>query len=462
MTKRLIIFLSVLSLFLSTLLIPANAAVKAGTTCKTMGQVKTVSGLKYKCIKSGSKLLWSKGVIARKPIPTTQEIANSIPTQPSSDVSLCKIKENSSTRPRFENSLPTGFPRSAFPFATKTGTVKWALVPIDFSDIKGEPNFRSRVDDQMSLLSEWFNTVSEGKFKVEWVVADKWTTLPGKSTDYKIPYSDSPDRSPEIADFWRKAISETDKSFDYTNVQTVNFILPLAQTVVTESLQGFPWDQAIKNYVTQEGKISSFSIPGVFFNSLNRQYWSYWAHEFGHAMGVPHIGLSRGSPSLFLNLDLMGNQDGYAKELSGWLRFVAGWLDDEKVYCQELQKLVSTELTLEPLSGTRNGLKMVVIPISESKALIVESRRETKFSCTMPTKKNGVLTYLYDATLAHAENFLIPLTPTGRSNESSSNCPVVPQPDPLLRQGEKMNFEGITIEVLESKDMDRIRISKTN
>jgi M6 family metalloprotease-like protein len=427
-----------------------------------MGQVKTVSGLKYKCIQSGKKLVWNKGAVVKKPIQTTQGIINALPSQPSSDVSLCKINEFSSNRPRFENSLPTGFPRATFPFATKTGTVKWALVPIDFSDIKGEPNFRSRVDEQMSLLSEWFNTVSGGKFKVEWVVADKWTTLPGKSTDYKIPYSDSPDRSPEIADFWRKAISETDKSFDYTNVQTINFILPLSQTVVAESLQGFPWDQAIKNYVTQEGKISSFSIPGVFFNSLNRQYWSYWAQEFGHAMGVPHIGLSRGSPSLFLNLDLMGNQDGYAKELSGWLRFVAGWLDDEKVYCQELQKLVSTELTLEPLSGTRNGLKMVVIPISESKALIVESRRETKFSCTMPTKKNGVLTYLYDATLAHAENFLIPLTPTGRSNESSSNCPVVPQPDPLLRQGEKMNFEGITIEVLESKDMDRIRISKTN
>jgi hypothetical protein len=104
---------------------------------------------------------------------------------------------------------------------------------------------------------------------------------------------------------------------------------------------------------------------------------------------------------------------------------------------------------------------MAVIPISESRALIVESRRETKFSCVMPTKKNGVLTYIYDATLSHAENFLIPLTPSDRRNENSSTCPLVPYPDPLLRQGEKMNFEGVTIEVLESKDMDRIRISKT-
>jgi len=398
-------------------------------------------------------------IFVKKTDPVTQGNTYSVPSQPSSDVSLCKIKEKSVTRPRNVNSLPTGFPESTYPFATKTGTVKWALVPIDFSDIKGEPNFRSRVDDQMSLLSEWFNTVSEGKFNVEWVVAEKWTTLPGNSSDYYIQYSDDPDRSPAIAEFWKKAISETDKSFDYTNIQTVNFILPLSQDVVRESLQGFPWVEAVKNYVTDEGKVSSFSIPGVVFNQQYRQYWAYWAHEFGHAMGMPHIGDSRsGHP--FLGLDLMANQEGYSRELSGWMRFMAGWLDDEKVYCQEVQKLVSTDLTLVPLSNMTSGFKMAVIPISDSKLLIVESRRETKFSCTMPTKKNGVLTYLYDATLGHGDNFLIPLTPQGRSDESSSNCLVVPYPDPMLRQGEIMNYEGITIEVLESKDYDRIRISK--
>jgi M6 family metalloprotease-like protein len=459
--KKPLVLLFALAFLGSSLSTPAFAAVKAGASCKTKGQVKTVSGLKYTCTKSGKKLLWSKGVFVKKPTPTTQGIANALPTQPSSDVNLCKLNENNSNRRGTgENALPTGFP-SVPSLTRKSGTVKWALVPIDFSDIKGDSNFRSRVDDQMKLLSEWFETVSEGKFKVEWVVAKNWTTLPGKSSDYKIPFSDGPDRSPAIAEFWNKAITESDKNFDYTNVQTVNFILPLSQTVVTESLQGFPWEQAVKNYVTQEGKISSFSIPGVFFNKENRQYWSYWAHEFGHAMALPHIGSSR-EPNPFLGLDIMGNQDGYTRELTGWMRFVAGWLDDEKVYCQELQKLVSTDLTLVPLSGSKNGIKMAVIPISDSKALIVESRRETKFSCNMPTKKNGVLTYVYDATRSHGENFLIPLTPAGRSNESSSNCPVSPYPDPILRQGEKMKFEGVMIEVLESKDMDRIRISKAN
>jgi len=179
MVKKSLAFLIALAFIGSSLSVPSFAAVKAGATCKKVGAFSTFEGKKFTCLKSGSKLLWSKGVIVRKPVQTTQGIANALPSQPSSDVSLCKINEISSNRPRFENSLPTGFPRATFPFATKTGTVKWALVPIDFSDIKGEPNFRSRVDTQMNLLSEWFDTVSEGKFKVEWVVAKNWTTLPG-------------------------------------------------------------------------------------------------------------------------------------------------------------------------------------------------------------------------------------------------------------------------------------------
>jgi len=361
----------------------------------------------------------------------------------------------------YQNSLVAGFPRTTSNpnFATKIGTVKWALVPLDFTDIPGEVDFRTRVDDQMRLLSEWFDVVSEGKFKVEWVVADKWTTLPGTSNDYKIPFSDGPDRSPAITEFWNKAIAASDKNFDYTNIQTVNFILPLKQTVVTETLQGFPWEQAVKNYTTQEGKVSSFSIPGVFMNQTGRQYWSYWAHEFGHAMAIPHVGSSR-IANPFLPLDLMGSQDGYSRELSGWLRFVAGWLDDAKVHCQEFSNLSSNEITLVPMSDRSDGIKMVVIPITNSKSLIIESRRETKFSCIMPTKRNGVLAYIYDATLGHGENFLIPFTPEGRRDEGSSNCLVSPFPNPLLYKGQKIDFEGVTIEILDSLNYDKIRISK--
>ena len=61
MNKKLIAFLSVLTLSISLPLIPANAAVKAGSACKKAGITSTASSKTYTCIKSGRKLVWDKG-----------------------------------------------------------------------------------------------------------------------------------------------------------------------------------------------------------------------------------------------------------------------------------------------------------------------------------------------------------------------------------------------------------------
>jgi M6 family metalloprotease-like protein len=487
MRKKLSI--AVLVSLLSTLLaVPSHAAVKAGSKCAKNGQVKIVQNKQYTCTKSGKRLIWSKGLPVKKTaeqtveVPKTEELTPaqgsqtqtttseskpepqkdmqtySEPSVQSSNVEVCKLRENSSTRNGALFALPTGFP-STNSLAVKTGTVKWALIPIDFPDMKGGSEFRSRVDTQMKLVSEWFETVSEGKFKVEWVVASGWVTLPNPTSQYAIKQSMNLGDAANGPKLFKDAMAAADPVFDFTNVQTVNFILPEGQKFVEESSQGFPWDAPVKDLKLNEGKISSFAIPGTFFDQLNRQYWSYWVHEFGHAMGIPHIGSSR-EPNPFMNLDIMGNQDGFTKELSGWHRFVAGWLDDQRVYCQEYSKLGTTDLTLIPLSNSTAGLKMSVVQVSPTKAVIIESRRETKYACTMPGKKNGVLVYLYDATKGHAENYFVPIGPSGRQNEGSSNCPVVPYPDPLLYAGDSVTVEGVKIEVLESKDMDKIRISK--
>ncbi len=48
-------------------LTPAHAtSVKAGAKCPKYKATTTVKGLKYTCIKSGNKLVWSKGVPVKK------------------------------------------------------------------------------------------------------------------------------------------------------------------------------------------------------------------------------------------------------------------------------------------------------------------------------------------------------------------------------------------------------------
>lgn len=426
--------------------------------CARVGQARTVRGVRYVCSKS-KRWRSVKAVASSTTTSTTVRplVAYSPPTQPGTDLARCMIREQNANREGMLNALPSGFPRKTI--AKKEGTVKWALIPIDFPDLIGQADFRTRVDDQMSLLSEWFAIASEGKFKVEWVVHNSWVRLPSPTTEYQIGNSDNLDRVPNGLKLWRDAMTQSDKTFNFTGVQTVNFLLPSGQNFLQETSQGFPWDEAVKNFVTEEGTVESFSIPGKFMDQPGRQYWSYWMHEFGHAMAIPHIGSSR-EANPFLGLDIMSNQDGESRELSGWLRFVAGWLPDERVYCQDFSEAKSSEVTLIPLSESASGVKIVVVPVSSTKAVVIESRRESKFSCAMPSKRSGVLVYVYDATLSHGENFLRPIVPGGRSPESSSNCLVASFPNPILYKGEKIVTEGVTIEVLESLNLDKIRISR--
>ena len=64
-----------LGIFLIT---PASGAIKAGASCTKLKATTIVSGYKYSCIKSGNRLIWSKGqkteinaIPAASPKPTT-------------------------------------------------------------------------------------------------------------------------------------------------------------------------------------------------------------------------------------------------------------------------------------------------------------------------------------------------------------------------------------------------------
>ena len=80
--------------------LPASAAIKTGDKCTKLKATAIVSSKKYTCIKSGQKLLWSKGV--KVATPTSQAANGSQPSvKPSSQ------PESSSTNNSSKNSCPT-------------------------------------------------------------------------------------------------------------------------------------------------------------------------------------------------------------------------------------------------------------------------------------------------------------------------------------------------------------------
>ena len=81
--KRLITSFLVISALGFSFIVPASGAVKAGASCTKLKATTTVSGYKYTCIKSGKKLVWSKGVkvaVKATPTPTPTPTPTAAPT----------------------------------------------------------------------------------------------------------------------------------------------------------------------------------------------------------------------------------------------------------------------------------------------------------------------------------------------------------------------------------------------
>ena len=70
-------FAASLALVLAVVAAPGSvAAVKAGAACKKAGQTSVSAGMKYTCVKKGSKLVWSKGVAVKAAAPSANASAS--------------------------------------------------------------------------------------------------------------------------------------------------------------------------------------------------------------------------------------------------------------------------------------------------------------------------------------------------------------------------------------------------
>jgi hypothetical protein len=146
MNKKLIALFSILSLYLSLPLIPANAAVKAGGTCSSAGITSVSSNKTYTCIKSGKKLIWNKGVI----VSQNSQVNKSL--NPLSD---CKITDQ---RLRKTNPNNVGFPitKQEIPIS---GITKAVFIPIDFSDAPGIGDPSVRTTAIAEKMKSWLHAV---------------------------------------------------------------------------------------------------------------------------------------------------------------------------------------------------------------------------------------------------------------------------------------------------------------
>jgi len=435
--KRVIVFLSILSLSLSTLLIPATAAAKAGAKCTKVGSKSVVGAKTFTCIKSGKKLVWNKGI---------KVVAGSNPTPASAPTNItdCKLPVADG---RGDVSIG-GWPRIDERLKS-TGDVTATVVMVDFPDA---PASMTPTDAfaRISPSADVFKEMSYGKLNYTFKPQLKWYRMSKNSSDY-------------VAGGWtfikhRDYITEAAKLADADiDFSKTDSLIILANPDARGMGYSGPAFAAIrKSGITLDGKYISNGATSAY--DLN-DWKSIWLnHEVTHTLGLVDLyAFTQSNPAnRHDNLRYTGefsymgfsSYESNAPSLLAFERWNLGWINDSQINCL---KDVKSTILISPVQ-TSGGVKAVIIPISRTKALVIESRRASGIDKNIA--KSGVLVYVVDSSIQSGQG-PIKVFPS----DVSSDPRYLKAPRAL---GESVTTEGVTVKVTKSDDSgDTVEITKS-
>jgi hypothetical protein len=179
-----------------------------------------------------------------------------------------------------------------------------------------------------------------------------------------------------------------------------------------------------------------------------------WAHETGHMFGLTDIrdttDVTRQDSSDLGVFDLMNSS--IAPELLAWNRYMLGILNDDQVRC--VTKAEPTTHYLAPVAKRTTETKMVVIPISKYRAVIVESRRNLGFDVNLGSANEGALVYTVDTTIPYRKSTM-KLVPSPSATDSKWRR------DAALKLNESVTIWGYKITNVETGDFgDVVKVEK--
>lgn len=467
-----VVFLCVLMIFSSSI-VSVGAASK-GSKCVKVGQTQITKNVSYVCVKSGSKAFWqvkSKIVNGKENLATSTTAAKSqsfiAPTVSSDGSGACEITERSIHRLTYPKGPYVGFPRRPINSFRNTGVLNYALIPVDWADLPGDEKQLKESVEQTNSFKLWMELASQGRVQINWRIHPSWVRMSGVSSSWYTPSA-----FPANVAFGDAAIAAADREFNFSGIDAVIYYLPGSQGVFIEGSQGSVDTGLERPFQTAEGNVSSFAVIGSYFDQDQKNYWSAWVHYSLIWMGMPELfdarsnrGASeRAIPSgNMAGYDIMASQDGPNRQLSGWLRFLLDWFGSDQIYCKKMENVTSVKLSLDPVGDVSTKLKMVGIQISDTKLVVIESRRlDKRFDCSVNTefKKDGVIVYIVDSTQGHVTGETLSLVSPMNRVLLRSYCNTPTQQNPTMNVGDYVDVLGLRVKVLESGTFDTIEISR--
>ena len=460
--KRATLAASIMTAIFFTTFIPAASAPLTGTKCTKVNTTKTVSNIKYTCVKSGKKLVWNKGVLIKStaaqspsatPTPTSTKPTEPTPTpsptpvisegdtcskmglqikfpqftlecrnfannklnyvrlnydfaplvNPSSpeQSTFCRISDmRAVVQP---NTYAIAYPPKPFVNYTPTGTFKVVVVGIDFSDVPGQGSPSELFNDDLKKASEWLKWYTNDKVKFNFVSYPNWFRAPKTSDNY-----DSTNHGAKApGDVQAGGLTAQNIAEDY--VHSIEKIADLSgvNTIwiyFPENIQKIigQWTMQTARIQTEKYGLITPQIAALGADTYlsKRIRWGFFLHEMIHGFGLQGHSPKYLPANGFTRIGMMSTADGWTNALLPWDAMTWGVDKPEDTFCVDKDKLTSIDLKLVPLEREQAGFRSAMIRINNHQVLLVESHRSDKWGVGEGQGFAGVMVALIDTTIS--------------------------------------------------------------
>ena len=428
----------------------SQAATKPGTPCSKLGATSTTNSTKFTCVKSGKKLIWNKGESiaqpAAQPSPTATASASPAPSATVKPVvdptAACKLPIADG---RGDVSIG-GWPRISDRMRT-TGTVNVQVVMVDFPDAPAKMTPQAAFS-MISGASATFDEMSYGKMNYNLIPNYKWYRMKTNSTTY-APLNKSFDNQRA---YIAEALSLADPDIDFSNSDA--FVILANPDATGTGDSGPAFSSLFGRGFTLDGKYIANGVTSA--HDLNNWKSIWLNHETTHTMGLVDLYASTpGGGSDYWDWHRYVGQFSYmgyssfesnSPGLTAYERWNLGWIDDSQIICSSTDE---TKL-ITPVESI-GGVKAVMIPLTQTKSIVIESRRPLGIDKGL--KKSGALVYVVDSTKQSGLGPVQIYPSDVKSDPLYLNAP--------RAVGESVSVEGYTITVTSSDNSgDTVSVKK--
>lgn len=326
--------------------------------------------------------------------------------------SPCMLKDQT-REARTIGNITAGFPKIATSLSSY-GRIKALIVPVDFPDLQGIDNTLNFYSPIAKGMSDFYIAQSFGKVAFDFDIVPNWVRMPFLSTEYKRTQVGSVITG-DVYGYVNALLQATDGPIDYNKYETIYFLVPKEMSPLV--MQTGPTHFSFKTNNAFIGTLVTGGADSYSYlrGGSNSSVWRWMSHETGHQFGMfdEVNAVFTTTPYTLGNYSLMGNNsltvDPGAIELVAWDRYVQGWMSNKQFSCITLNSLSGNTqfFNLTPIERQSNDLKSIMIPLSLSKILVIESRKNEGLD-HLSAFNEGVLVYTVDMSSGtHKSTYVI-------------------------------------------------------